>query len=627
MSHKTAYLVYSENDAAFVNAVKNTVATNLNYLQDKATGQAGVYLPDLLKGLLEQINQPQQNVSGLINRADIVLAFLSPEALGDEKFVLNYNYLQQCNKPVILIIIKNCLPQKIADNFYPVDFSNQDEKAAYSLLLKYINMLPVASRNSGGQTGFQNFTKQNNSGNFDPGNNSDGIKTMFDQIKNYVDNPGSKEYNIDKQNTDLSGNSNLQEPAYTDYSQTTNDDNQDSVGNLQDLLGSLIAGATAESTSSSPSSTDNLNTLLKGLFDNNNATQKVTGINTPAAVKGKILYDIPDTMQLHKQEKCIIRIGKDEITVKSGDVFSETVVTDDIKLSGLMKVELIDIANIPNFSIKTISTPIQEVDDDEFTEWLFYVTPVNAGLFSLIIKVSAIKNEAGREKIKDIVFEKNISINTSKAESSFTAMAFAAPFSTTIKSEQKKQLRDIMNEPAAKYMESPDVFISYAHDDRSYFEIFEKNLRSQSGWNIWTDRNIQIGANWFNQIQQSMTVCNIAVLLISANFFSSAFIKEHEYRKLKEIQDNNPAVIIIPVLLRDVDISRWEDLTAIQFFSAHYYEYGLASDSKTLLPFAMLCEFDKTGLLIPNAFIDTYFKNLVQKVQNDWLRNKLPAVS
>jgi hypothetical protein len=593
VSDKTAYLIYCEKDAVFANAVKNVTAENLIYLQTEAISHAETSSPDL-DNLLALLNQPKQNASVLINIAHIVLLILSPEALSDEKFIFCYNYLLQSNKQVILIITKNGLVTEVPDNFYPVDFSKEN-KAAYALLLKYIKMLPDTTADQGGLTGFQDFTKQNNSGNFNP------------------DLLG-----------DFSGNSKKPELFNTDNTQTSGGTEQGGGSGdiLQTLLGK-VSNTLVENTGN-PAGYGNIMDLIKGLFDNNQ-TPAATVSSSPAVIKGKILYDIPDTMQLEKQEKCVIRIGKDEVTVKSGNVFSATVVTDDIKLSGLMKVELIDIANNPNFTIKTISTPIQEVDDSEFTEWLFYVTPVNAGLFSLIIKVSAIKNEAGREKIKDIVFEKNISINTGKADSSFAAMSFAASFSAAIKPVPEKQLRDIANEPAAKYMESPDVFISYAHEDRRYFEIFEKNLKSQSGWNIWTDRNIQIGADWFDQIQQSMTVCNIAFLLISAGFFSSAFIKEHEYRKLKKIKENNPAVIIIPVLLRDTDINRWEDLTAIQFFPAHHYEYGVVSDSNSLLPFAMLCEFDKSGLLIPNAFIDTYFKNLVQKVQNDWLRNKLPV--
>jgi hypothetical protein len=599
VNRKAAYLVYSEKDAEFANTIKNATAQNLSYLQGGSISEGEVHYTGL-NSLLALVTQ--QNAFEVIKKAGIVIALLSPDALSDEKFVFYYNYLHQCNRPVIVIISKNTVIQEMPNNFYPIDLNKKSQAAAYVLLLKYIEILPGPAT---GSTGFQDFTRQNNSGNFNTGYTGGNTENILNKIKS------------------LTGN-----PTETNSEETTNGSEQGGgSGTLLDKLqGEQIAGAINANTDNAGGS-NNLMDLIKGFLDGNDETSKVKDINTPAVVKGKILYDIPDNMQLQKQEKCIIRIGKNEVTVKSTDVFSAAAVTEDIKLSGLMKVELIDIANIPNFTIKTISTPSQEVDDDEFTEWLFYVTPINTGLCSLILKVSAIKNAAGREKIKDIVFEKNITINTGMPESLLTTVAFASSFNTPVKSEQKKTLRDVMSEPLAKYMESPDVFISYAHDDRLYFEIFEKNLRAQSGWNVWTDRNIQIGSDWFNQIQQSLTVCNIAVLLISANFFSSAFIKEHEYRKLREMQNNNPAVIIIPVLLRDVDISRWEELTAIQFFSAHYYEYGKASDSKSLMPFAMLCEFDKNGLLIPNAFIDTYFKNLVQKVQNDWLRNKLPAGS
>jgi predicted nucleotide-binding protein len=86
-------------------------------------------------------------------------------------------------------------------------------------------------------------------------------------------------------------------------------------------------------------------------------------------------------------------------------------------------------------------------------------------------------------------------------------------------------------------MEKARIFISYAHNDKTYFDIFLSNLKSQCDWDIWTDRNIEIGKDWFESIRQSMVQTDVAILLISPDFISSAFIKENEFKKFSELNE------------------------------------------------------------------------------------------
>ncbi|HNP21288.1 MAG TPA: toll/interleukin-1 receptor domain-containing protein [Panacibacter sp.] len=333
--------------------------------------------------------------------------------------------------------------------------------------------------------------------------------------------------------------------------------------------------------------------------------------------KGKILYDIPDSMKLNKQQKCVVRIAKDELTAKDSDTFTDAVKMEDIVLSGVMKVELIDIAEPPHFTIKTISSAEQEVDAESYTEWLFWVTPLLSGVFDLILKVSVIKTIEGKERRKDLVFEKAINI---------AAAAEDAPVSTGITTEpadtSNDNLKNLADEKNVKVIEPPAVFISYAHKDKVYFDIFSDNLRSQSAWNLWTDRSIEIGTDWFSNIQQSIKDSDFAVLLVSADFISSAFIKQHEFAAFMELEKLKPGFAFLPVLLRDVDFTRWNELASLQFFVAYGDEYGIPEMRGKLIPFAKLCRFDNNSQLIPNDNIDTYFKNFVAKVDRDWLRTR-----
>jgi hypothetical protein len=323
--------------------------------------------------------------------------------------------------------------------------------------------------------------------------------------------------------------------------------------------------------------------------------------------RGKILYDIPDNMMVNRQQKCIIRIGENEAIVKDGNIFSDAAKIEDIPIARVMNVELIDIAEPPHFSIKTIISTEQEIESGSYTEWLFWVTPLLEGNFSLLLKVSIIRIIDGKERKKDLVFEKPVNITS----------AVAAPPPVTGTPSQ-----NLMDEKNIIEMEPPNVFISYAHKDKEYFDIFMENLGAQSGWNIWTDKNIEIGSHWYERIQKGIQDADMGVLLVSAFFISSGFIKEHEYQKFSDLKKSKPGFIFLPILLRDVDINRWQSLSQMQFFSADGDNYGFPDFKGNLLPFAALCTFNDKGELNENYRRDTYFKDLVTKVTTDWLKIK-----
>jgi len=91
--------------------------------------------------------------------------------------------------------------------------------------------------------------------------------------------------------------------------------------------------------------------------------------------------------------------------------------------------------------------------------------------------------------------------------------------------------QNLVNEKDLSELDAPTVFISYAHKDKNYFDVFIENLIAQSNWNIWTDKNIEIGSDWYERIEQAIKDSDMAVLLVSAFFISSGFIKKNEYQK------------------------------------------------------------------------------------------------
>ncbi len=339
----------------------------------------------------------------------------------------------------------------------------------------------------------------------------------------------------------------------------------------------------------------------------------------PGDNKGKVLYDIPDKMIVHKPQKCLVRLGRNEAIVRDDDTFSPSVKIDAVPIYKVMAVDLVDISEPPKFSIKCISTPDQIVDDDTYSEWIFMVTPLSSGTITLFVKVSVVKIIDGKERRKELLFEKPVDITASE---SATSNPLIQPLVGGGISSDPQPLKDLLKEKDMKEMDPPVVFISYAHSDKQYFDVFLQYLQSQSGWKIWTDRKLEIGADWYESIQQSIKDSDLAVLLISGNFISSAFIKENEFAKFSDLNMQKPGFNFVPVLLRDVDFTRWQQLAKMQLFVAYGDEYGVPEKRGQMISFAKLCRFDNNNQPIPNDNLDTYFKNLVKKAETEWLKSK-----
>lgn len=90
-----------------------------------------------------------------------------------------------------------------------------------------------------------------------------------------------------------------------------------------------------------------------------------------------------------------------------------------------------------------------------------------------------------------------------------------------------------------------DVFISYCHADKIYFEKMKRHFSIFRGKiTIWDDTHILAGDVWKDKIMNALSKAKIAVLLISADFFSSRFIEDIEIPHLLEAADNDGAIIL-----------------------------------------------------------------------------------
>jgi hypothetical protein len=92
-----------------------------------------------------------------------------------------------------------------------------------------------------------------------------------------------------------------------------------------------------------------------------------------------------------------------------------------------------------------------------------------------------------------------------------------------------------------------DVFVSYSHADAAWLKRVEAHLKPlvrDEQIELWDDSRIQPVARWREEIRAALTRAKVAVLLISADFFSSDFIATNELPPLLEAEHARGLVIL-----------------------------------------------------------------------------------
>jgi tetratricopeptide (TPR) repeat protein len=99
----------------------------------------------------------------------------------------------------------------------------------------------------------------------------------------------------------------------------------------------------------------------------------------------------------------------------------------------------------------------------------------------------------------------------------------------------------------------PTIFISYSHRDEEWKKLLRPHLKmlEQAGLdiNIWDDRDIDAGAQWYNDIMEAMDRAAVAVCLISADFLASDFCTKEEIPYLLERRER-AGMLLLPILVR-----------------------------------------------------------------------------
>lgn len=125
--------------------------------------------------------------------------------------------------------------------------------------------------------------------------------------------------------------------------------------------------------------------------------------------RGHVLYRIPQQMQLQEESRCLVRIAFDKaMIVEDLDLDEDIELRSEVRISDYMKVEIEDPSAEGVFAIRTTSEEVQFIDQDDFTEWHFYVKPLVPGEHSLELKVSVILRINGEDRIREKTLEESV---------------------------------------------------------------------------------------------------------------------------------------------------------------------------------------------------------------------------
>ena len=96
------------------------------------------------------------------------------------------------------------------------------------------------------------------------------------------------------------------------------------------------------------------------------------------------------------------------------------------------------------------------------------------------------------------------------------------------------------------------IFISYSHRDKIWKDRLQEQLESlaiEGYFSVWDDRQIKPGDDWFAEIERALNQADVAVMLVSASFLTSTFIRTEEVPKLIQRREQE-GMRLIPLVIK-----------------------------------------------------------------------------
>lgn len=151
------------------------------------------------------------------------------------------------------------------------------------------------------------------------------------------------------------------------------------------------------------------------------------------------------------------------------------------------------------------------------------------------------------------------------------------------------------------------IFVSYAHEDKSYLDNLRKPLslleRKHEWAVIWDDTKIYGGEEWHAKINVAISNAKIAILLVSPDFMSSTFILDYELPMILE-RKNQKKMTILPLLVGEVDLEEI-DFSDLQFMNPPEHPIKSMNSAEQDRLYLDVAKRVKTILTIPKPHTGT----------------------
>jgi hypothetical protein len=140
------------------------------------------------------------------------------------------------------------------------------------------------------------------------------------------------------------------------------------------------------------------------------------------------------------------------------------------------------------------------------------------------------------------------------------------------------ELKKVDDTVKTSYLLPKKIFISYAHKDEKFkneLVMMLMPLQNHGVIEIWQDRRIEEGEEWYQAIKNAMTTCDLALLLVSKHFLASSFISREELPNLLQ-RRKEQGLRIVPIIISEC---LWQSVPVLRDLQA------LPKDGKPIVSF------------------------------------------
>ncbi|MEO6733875.1 MAG: leucine-rich repeat protein [Ferruginibacter sp.] len=183
-------------------------------------------------------------------------------------------------------------------------------------------------------------------------------------------------------------------------------------------------------------------------------------------------------------------------------------------------------------------------------------------------------------------------------------------------------MKTIMEQNENNQRRTVRIFVSYAHKDQDYVNVFLNELTEQLNnsnkykFISFDDRQLTLGKDWNERLEQEIERSDVGLLLMSAAFLNSEYIQEKEFGAMLEKLKNENSFVVCPIYFKAFDFEEFDFLKKYQFFKPNGAKYEQA-DKGTNLCFSHLVRFNNingVNIPVPNASRDEYCLDLSKAI-------------